>query len=137
MSFKNKLLQLYAKFDLNPTSLSKILGYKQSEKISRLTRDEKNLPSYEILSDIINAFPNLDARWLLTEDEEILMEPTKQYGFCKECIKKEGIIEHLKAENQRLHKEIGIRDRRIDELTAKTDEPPTGKQKPVAGRKAS
>lgn len=113
MSFKNKLLQLYAKYDLNPTSLSRKLGYDKSEKISRLTRDENNSPSMEIIQDILNAFPQINARWLLQDEDDdnmLIKEDRVQYGFCKECIKKDGIIEFLK-------KECAEKDRRIRELT--------------------
>lgn len=113
MSFKNKLLQLYAKYDLNPTSLSRKLGYDKSEKISRLTRDENNSPSMEIIQDILNAFPQINARWLLSDEDDdnmLIKEDRAQYGFCRECIKKDGIIEFLK-------KECAEKDRRIRELT--------------------
>lgn len=115
MSFKNKLLQIYAKYDLNPTSLSKKLGYKSAEKIARLTRDEKNLPSYDILSDILKAFPQMDARWLFNDEMiQVIHEPDNrsQYGFCKECIKKEAIIEHQA-------RDIVQKQHRIDELLLK------------------
>jgi len=113
MSFKNKLLQLYAKYDLNPTSLSLKLGYDKAEKIARLTRDEDNSPSMQIIQDILNNFPEINARWLLVDDDDsnmLILEDRAQYGFCRECIKKEGIIEFLK-------KECADKDRRIKELS--------------------
>ena len=56
------------KNELNALKLSQSLGYKQSEKIHRLFREENPtaLPSAEILGDISNKFENLDVRWLLT-----------------------------------------------------------------------
>jgi hypothetical protein len=66
MSFKKRLLQIYAEYDLNPTSLSERLKYKASEKISRLTRNEKYLPSFHILEDILISFKEINARWLIT-----------------------------------------------------------------------
>ncbi len=56
------------KNDMNALQLSHLLGYKQSEKIYRLFREENStaLPSAEILEDISNKFENLDIRWLLT-----------------------------------------------------------------------
>lgn len=113
MSFKAKLLQFFARYDLNPTSLAKRLNYTSAEKISRLTRDETNLPSYQILQDIINAFPELDARWWFSDEAQELVEDSRvTYGFCKECLKKEGIIEHLK-------KEVSAKDKRILDLEIK------------------
>jgi hypothetical protein len=118
MSFKIKLLELYHKYDLNPTSLSRKLGYKSSEKISRLTRDEKNLPSYDILCDLAEAFPDIESGWFIKKDIKqltLLEEPEEKYSKCHECIKKDGVIEFLKEECAR-------RGRRIEELESKYDD---------------
>lgn len=126
MSFKSKLLQIYSKYELGPTSLARRLGYSSAEKISRLTRDEDNLPSIQIIRDILKAFPDIDAKWLVTDEHdkrELLEEARSQYSFCRECIKKEGIIEHLK-------KESAVKDKRIEELLLKGAEPPGGKSEP-------
>lgn len=74
MSFKKRLLDLQFRFSLNGRSFAKHLGYKDPEKIQRLTRDEKNKPSFQILQDILNAFPNLNARWLMTGAGEMFGE---------------------------------------------------------------
>ena len=101
MSFKNKLLQLYATYNLNPTSLSRRLHYANAEKIARLTRDENNLPSYQILQDLIKEFKeNIKAEWWFLDESLMLEEPREKYGFCRECLKKDGVIEHLKKECQ-------------------------------------
>ena len=115
MSFKHKLLQIYAKYDLSPTSLSRRLGYSSAEKISRLTRSEDNLPSIQIIRDILKAFPDIDAKWLVTDEHdkrELIEEPRAKYGFCRECIKKEGKIEQLE-------KQCAAKDKRIEELLIK------------------
>ncbi len=78
MSFKDNLLQIYSKYDLTPTSLSEILHYNKSEKIARLTRNEKNLPSIKILRDILNAFEEIDARWLITGKGEMISAKIKE-----------------------------------------------------------
>jgi hypothetical protein len=113
MSFKTKLLQIYAKYDLNPTSLSRLLKYEKAEKIARLTRDEKNLPSFDIIQDLINYFNEIDPHWWFDSNElDMVMDPHQHYGFCKECIKKDGVIEHLK-------KECAAKQSRIEELLIK------------------
>jgi hypothetical protein len=113
MSFKDKLLHVYFKYHLTPTSLSRELGYDKAEKIARLTRDENNLPGFEILSDLINYFKDINPRWWFTEgDMEMVEESRSQYGFCKECIKKDGIIEFLK-------KECAVKDKTIEQLKLK------------------
>jgi transcriptional regulator with XRE-family HTH domain len=73
---------------------------------------KKNDPSSRFLEAFVKAFP-VDARWLLTGEEQIILEDSRiNYGFCKECIKKEGVIEHLKRESQ-------AKDKRIEELLIK------------------
>lgn len=75
----------------------------------------KNKPNTEFIETFLKAYPDVNARWLLTgegEKEEKVEDPRAQYGFCKECIKKEGVIEHLKKECQ-------TKDKRILELEIK------------------
>lgn len=122
MSFKDRMLYIYAKYNLNPTRLSRKLGYPKSEKLSRLTREsvKDNLPSFDILQDILKAFPEINARWLLTGEEDMVVEESRfQYGFCKECLKKEGEI-------NRLEKQCAAKDKRIEELLIKGSQTPGG-----------
>lgn len=112
MSLKDRLLQLYAKYDIDPTGLSRKLGYDKAEKISRLTRKSKkvNYPSFQIIQDILNAFPEVNARWLITGEEEgLLEEPRLHYSYCKECIAKAAKIELLE-------KQLAAKDKQIIEL---------------------
>ena len=77
-------------YSINSLTLSKELGYKSSEKISRLFRDGGAKPSYDIIYDISNKF-EINTDWLITgrgsmlksegrsprgEQEEVL--PTKK-----------------------------------------------------------
>lgn len=50
---------------LNSLMLANELGYKSSEKISRLFRDGKAKPSYDIIYDISNMF-EINVDWLIT-----------------------------------------------------------------------
>lgn len=72
-------------------------------------------PNSQFLEIFLNAYKDVDARWLLT-GEDILEEPVAKYGYCKECIKKEGVIEFLK-------KECDKKDKRIEELLIKNIAP--------------
>lgn len=76
----------------------------------------KTKPNTQFLEIFLKAYPDVSARWLLTGEGDILLdEPRAQYGFCKECIKKDGIIEFLK-------KECAEKDRRIRELNKNQSE---------------
>lgn len=74
----------------------------------------KQKPNSQFLEDFINTYSDVNARWLLTGkgEENMVEDPRAQYGFCKECLKKEGVIEHLK-------KECTAKDKRIEELLIK------------------
>jgi hypothetical protein len=74
----------------------------------------KQEPSSKFLEIFLQWNRKCPARWLLTGkgEQDIVEDPKAQYGFCKECIKKEGVIEHLKKECQ-------AKDRRILELEIK------------------
>jgi hypothetical protein len=74
----------------------------------------KQKPNTQFIESFLMTYKDVNARWLLTgeEDREKVEDPRAQYGFCKECIKKEGVIEHLKKECQ-------AKDRRILELEIK------------------
>lgn len=50
---------------------TKYLGYDAPQKINRLKKPENN-PSFEILSDIVNKFEEIDANWLLTGKGEMI-----------------------------------------------------------------
>lgn len=62
---------------LNSLSLSKELGYNSSEKISRLFRDKKAKPSYDIIYDISNKF-EINVDWLITGRGSMLRTEQKQ-----------------------------------------------------------
>jgi hypothetical protein len=89
-------------------------------------------PNSQFLEIFLNAYKDVNARWLLTGEENMLLrEDPVRYGFCKECLKKEGVIEHLK-------REISAKDKRIEELLLKGAEPPEGKVGQAnSGKKAS
>lgn len=86
----SRIKELMSYYSINSLTLSKELGYKSSEKISRLFRDGGAKPSYNIIYDISNKF-EINTDWLITgrgsmlksegrsprgEQEEVL--PTKK-----------------------------------------------------------
>ena len=86
----SRIKELMSYYSINSLTLSKELGYKSSEKISRLFRDGGAKPSYDIIYDTSNKF-EINTDWLITgrgsmlksegrsprgEQEEVL--PTKK-----------------------------------------------------------
>ncbi|MCY4418503.1 MAG: S24 family peptidase [Cytophagales bacterium] len=53
--------------------LSQKLGYKQSEKVNRLFRKEQHKPSYKVLCDLSETFPDLNMNWLLLGNGDMLI----------------------------------------------------------------
>jgi hypothetical protein len=92
----------------------------------------RQAPNSNFLEVFLTNFKDVKARWLMTGEEEILLEePRVQYGFCKECIKKEAIIEHLK-------KECAAKQSRIEELLIKGSQEQRGAESQTdAEKKAS
>lgn len=61
----SRIRELMSYYSINSLTLSKELGYKSSEKISRLFRDGGAKPSYDIIYDISNKF-EINTDWLIT-----------------------------------------------------------------------
>ena len=73
----------------NPNQLGHYLGYKNSEKISRLFRGTKHRPSYHILRDLCKKFSDLNIHWLLTGTGSMLnstSDALKREEHHKDCI---------------------------------------------------
>lgn len=62
---------------LNSLTLAKELGYKSSEKLSRLFRDGNAKPSYDIIYDISNMF-EINVDWLITGRGTMLCAEQRQ-----------------------------------------------------------
>lgn len=62
----NRIDQIIKAKKLTVNSFAAILGYKQSEKLSRLFRVENAYPSYQIIYDITNKFEDINGDWLIT-----------------------------------------------------------------------
>jgi hypothetical protein len=116
MSFKIRLEEILNRYRLNPKKLGEMLGYRKPDKLYRLLNDESNNPSIQIIQDILKTFPEVNARWLVIGEESFTMEdPRIEYGFCRECLIKQGEI-------NRLEKELKERNARIEELVAKCEQ---------------
>ncbi len=53
---------------------TQLLGYKSSEKINRL-KTEGNMPSIQIVNDILKHIPEINSNWLITGEGEMLLQP--------------------------------------------------------------
>lgn len=69
----SRIKELMSYYSINSLSLSKELGYKSSEKISRLFREKGAKPSYDIIYDISNKF-EINTDWLITGRGSMLRE---------------------------------------------------------------
>lgn len=88
---------------LNVASFARKIGM-GDQTIRGIVVQRRNNPSFEVLSRIIEAFPNVDAKWLLTGRG--MMQIPQHIGSMAEFInylrEKDTRIEQLIAENQEL-----------------------------------
>ena len=93
----------------NSNELSTHLGYKHSEKISRLFRGSKYKPSYRTLLDIAEKFPTLNLNWLITGKGE--MFHTSQLSSSNQS--KEQLIKEKSAHFIPLYDSVATKDGHI------------------------
>lgn len=136
MYFNIRLLELIKYLGENPNSFGKKLKASTGENIRLLTKNENANPSLDILSEIVTLYPNINSRWFLTGEGEMLLtegEEQKQYAAdekhnisnepkitvysCQDCISKQKeidalkiAIDALKETNQMLHYCLGNKD---------------------------
>lgn len=71
--FKERINFILKYYNLkNIADLSKKIGYDRDEKIRRLMKGESINPSFEMLNDFINTFPELNAEWLISGEGNML-----------------------------------------------------------------
>lgn len=58
---------------INASQLAACLGYRSSEKLHRLFREEGAKPGPDVIMDIANQYPELNKEWWLTGKGEMLM----------------------------------------------------------------
>ena len=152
---------------LNSLTLSKLLGYKSSEKVSRLFRDEENKakPSYDIIYDISIKF-EISVDWLITGRGSMLRDnknpeettigdvpnvvpisPAEEsiiYKMYKdEKEEKEKLVKEKESKIDHLQSELRAMTEELATLKAKCPEPATshpeglGHAKPASTKKPS
>lgn len=77
-TFKERLQEFMDFKHLNSNRLSIILGYKSSERITRLVRSADNFPSYEILRDLSNKYPDIDINYIITGTGTLIKKSNNQ-----------------------------------------------------------
>lgn len=115
---------------LNSLTLSNKLGYKSSEKLSRLFRGGNAKPSYEIIYDISNMF-EINVDWLITGRGSMLRDSqtpeenkpsTQPISSAEESIIYK-MYKEKDEENKVLLKQIGCLEERIRQLESQDKEP--------------
>jgi len=75
----------------NPTELAKLLGYSSSEKVQRLIRDSEAKPSFQIIFDIITAFPDINPAWVVKGVGNIFLTNGKANGAIPKSVDKDSV----------------------------------------------
>lgn len=104
---------------LNSLSLSKELGYNSSEKISRLFRDKKAKPSYDIIYDISNKF-EINVDWLITGRGSMLKDEQKHENTVTPNTTDATYVYNMYEDYKKLQEKILVeKEKRIKELETK------------------
>ncbi|WP_341842557.1 hypothetical protein [Chitinophaga caseinilytica] len=95
-SIASRLKNFIQHKQLSTSAFTRILEYKSCEKIARLFRSEGAKPSVDIVADIANRFADLNIRWLLTGEGNML-EPltTNTFAFNADNILRTEALESL------------------------------------------
>jgi len=93
-------------YKLNQSELAKELGYKSSEKISRLFRKDGANPSVDIILDISNRFEDLNIEWLLTGNGLMKKEESLNDLMSKQLKENDLFIQFLRERIAKLEKQI-------------------------------
>lgn len=62
----------------NLRHLGKAIGYNYQEKLYRLVRVEGTAPSFEMVQDILRAFPEVNPDWLILGEGEMIRRHSKE-----------------------------------------------------------
>lgn len=95
-----RLDELRRHLELSKAALADLLGFKHVNSISHLLNGTRNLTIHH-LHLLLEACPELNLAWLLSGDENMLMDTN--------ALRKR--IEELTVENASLHKQVGGLDR--------------------------
>lgn len=107
----SRIKQIMNKYSLNALTMSKILGYNSSEKLSRLFRGNDAKPSYDIIYDISNKF-EINVDWLITGrgEMDLCISPNKDKNSFITDQKVEVLKELLTEKDEKidkLNREVG------------------------------
>ncbi|WP_109694887.1 hypothetical protein [Chitinophaga deserti] len=82
-SIASRLKNFIEHKELSTSAFSRKLGYKSCEKIARLFRikNEGAKPSVDIVADITQHFSELNMRWLLIGEGEMLHSPAASHSI--------------------------------------------------------
>lgn len=108
MTVNDRIIDICKGKKIKQLDLAK-MGCGSKQSINAIFKN-KNKPGIQFIEAFLRGIPDIDARWLITgEYNLIVMEDGVKYGFCKECLKKEAVIDYQK-------KELDKKDKRIEEL---------------------
>lgn len=97
-SISDRLREVIRHFGYNSNSFSVHLGLKYNSIITRVLNDpdpERGI-SMELTQRILRSFPQLDERWFILGEGEMLKKPPEPPAACAECAKKDAEIVTLK-----------------------------------------
>jgi hypothetical protein len=144
-----RILLIVEFYELDGISgLAKELGYTAPEKLYRLKRNKKSTPSFDMLIDFANKFENLNLRWLITGNGEIVTvdqpmnmaaEGTEEYGVKDDLFKTmvslfaESVAKNIEPRISKRIDDLEMRIHLKEEFELLKGEIDNKKPKPVRG----
>lgn len=118
MSVTSRISYICKKRKVKQTDLIKI-GCGSKQTVNQVWNGKQN-PNTQFLEAFFKAYPEINSRWIFTgeglEEYDIVEDSHSKYGYCKECIKKEGIIEYQQKELNHRNQEIESLKKELYEL---------------------
>ncbi len=108
MSFNIRLKKILNWSGFNPTRFGDELKNTHRENIRRLLKEKESNPGLRVLEDIIIRFPEINARWLITGEGEML-----EVSSSSELNKSAADYKKAESSLEKAWKEVGALEERV------------------------
>lgn len=120
MALGIRIKEVQEKFSNNVSQFAKAIGQPNHSNITNIIHGKTVNPRFDLIEAILNTYKEVDARWLITGEGEMLNKKqadssvVAEKEVCYDCYRKEGKLEILSQENAELKKTIATKDSRLE-----------------------
>ena len=123
MIINDRIFKLIEMFDMNPHSFAEAIGVK-GPVIFNIIKGRRNKPSFDVLEKILYSFDNVNPKWLIKGEGNVLTE-TKEKIRLEHVAKESGIYKRKKqmdAVITKIEEEYDLGKRASNKLRAAVEE---------------